>query len=161
MIRWKKLFGNQYLGFWVVGLLLFAAQELPYMIMPLLDLTENPLMNMPESSIPMDIAEKVLGSLCIVFMILLVQGEAETFSAKPGRERCLFGAVVAVLLCNYFGWLLYFTGHQSLQVILFYLVILPPVYYVLIGLWRKHGILTVTGSIFLVVHVVHVFNNLS
>ena len=35
MVRWIKLFGNQYLGFWVLGLVLFALQEIPYMLMPL------------------------------------------------------------------------------------------------------------------------------
>ena len=32
MVRWIKLFGNQYLGFWILGLVLFALQEIPYMI---------------------------------------------------------------------------------------------------------------------------------
>ena len=31
MVRWFKLLGNQYLGFWILGLVLFAIQEIPYM----------------------------------------------------------------------------------------------------------------------------------
>ena len=69
MVRWVKLFGNQYLGFWVLGLVLFALQELPYMLMPLCHLETNPIMNMTETSVILDICEKVLGSLCIALMV--------------------------------------------------------------------------------------------
>ena len=50
MFRFIKIFGNQYLGFWIFGLMLFAIQEIPYMVMPLLKLQSNPIMNMKESS---------------------------------------------------------------------------------------------------------------
>ena len=33
MVCWVKLFGKQYLGFWVLGLVLFAFQEIPHMLM--------------------------------------------------------------------------------------------------------------------------------
>ena len=33
MVRWIKLYGQQYFGFWVPGLVLFAFQEIPYMLM--------------------------------------------------------------------------------------------------------------------------------
>ena len=62
MVKWIKLFSNQYLGFWLLGLVLFAIQEIPYMVMPLLKLKTNPIMNMTETSPYLDILEKVLGS---------------------------------------------------------------------------------------------------
>ena len=65
MVRWCKLFGNQYLGFWLLGLILFAIQEIPYMLMSLFHLETNPIMNMTETSSMLDVCEKVLGSLCI------------------------------------------------------------------------------------------------
>ena len=34
MVRWFELFGDQYFGFWVPGVVLFAIQEIPYMVMP-------------------------------------------------------------------------------------------------------------------------------
>ena len=49
MVRWFKLMGDQYLGFWVLGLVLFAFQEIPYMLMPLFHLETNPIMNMTET----------------------------------------------------------------------------------------------------------------
>ncbi len=30
MVRWFKLMGDQYFGFWALGLVLFAFQEIPY-----------------------------------------------------------------------------------------------------------------------------------
>ena len=50
MVRWIRLFRDQYFGFWVLGLVLFALQEIPYMVMPLFHLETNPIMNMTETS---------------------------------------------------------------------------------------------------------------
>lgn len=72
MVKWIKLFGNQYLGFWVFGLVLFAIQEIPYMIMPLLKLESNPIMNMQESSLVLNTCEKILGSICIALMTFIL-----------------------------------------------------------------------------------------
>lgn len=87
MVRWIKLFRDQYLGFWALGLLLFALQEIPYMVMPTLHLETNPIMNMMETSAALDICEKVLGSLCIALMVCVVHRDAMLFSIAPGRER--------------------------------------------------------------------------
>ena len=73
MFRAIRLFKDQYLGFWILGLLLFAVQELPYMIMPFLKLQENPIMNLKNSYTALDIAEKILGSGCVAMMMFLVQ----------------------------------------------------------------------------------------
>ena len=88
MVRWVKLFGNQYLGFWGLGLVLFALQELPYMLMPLFHLETNPIMKMTEASVILDICEKVLGSLCIALMVFIVHRDAKLFSVSDGRENC-------------------------------------------------------------------------
>lgn len=160
MFKWIKLFDNQYLGFWVLGLLLFIIQEIPYMIMPLIKLENNPIMNMNESSVILNACEKILGSLCIALMIFVVCDEKKIFSVGEPRELLFFNISVGVLLLNFLGWFLYFTGHQSILVMMIFIVVLPPLYYVFIGLWRNNIILTVTGCIFLVVHFTHVLCNL-
>ena len=160
MVKWIKLFDNQYLGFWVLGLVLFVVQEIPYMIMPLLKLENNPIMNMQESSVMLNACEKILGSLCIALMTFVVCDEKKIFSIGETREMLFFSISVGVLLLNFFGWFLYFTGHQSIFVMMFFIVVLPPLYYVFIGLWRNNIVLTVTGCIFLVVHFIHVLGNL-
>ena len=160
MVKWIKLFGNQYLGFWVFGLVLFAIQEIPYMIMPLLKLESNPIMNMQESSVVLNTCEKILGSLCIALMTFVVCDEKKLFSIRDTHELLFFGIFMGILLLNFFGWFLYFTGHQSTFVMMFFIVMMPPLYYVFIGLWRSHVLLTITGCIFLIVHFTHVLGNL-
>lgn len=160
MFKFFKIFGNQYLGFWVLGLALFVVQEIPYMIMPLFKLETNPIMNMRESSVVLDAAEKILGSLCIALMIFIVHKDSKLFSIADGREKLFFILTASVLLLNFIGWAFYFGGHQSVFVMMFFIVVMPPLYYVFIGLWRNNIILTVTGGVFLIVHFVHVLGNL-
>lgn len=160
MVRWVKILGNQYLGFWVLGLVLFALQEIPYMLMPLFHLETNPIMNMTETSAVLDVCEKILGSLCIALMVFIVHKDATLFSIANGREKLFFTLAMVILLTNFFGWGLYFTGHQSILVMMLFIVLLPPLYYVTIGLWRQNVPLTATGTIFLVVHFTHVLGNL-
>ncbi|MBR1764817.1 MAG: hypothetical protein IJ746_05435 [Ruminococcus sp.] len=160
MFRFFKLFGSQYLGFWILGVVFFIIQETPYMVMPLFKLGSDPLMHMEERSRLLDVLEKIMGSSCIALMALLVREDAMLFSLGTGQERLFFGLAAAVLLLNFFGWGLYFAGHQSLFVIMTFLVVMPPLYYVFIGLWRQNYILAVCGAAFLAVHFIHVYGNL-
>ena len=160
MFKWMKLFDNQYLGFWILGFVLFAIQEIPYMIMPLLKLKSNPIMDMQESSVILNTCEKVLGSLCIAFMMFIVCDEKTIVSINGTWELRFFCIAIGVLLLNFFGWFLYFTGHQSIFVMMFFIVMMPPLFYVFIGLWRSNILLTITGCIFLGVHFTHVLGNL-
>ena len=160
MVRWVKLFGNQYLGFWVLGIVLFAVQEIPYMVMPLFNLKTNPIMNMTETSMTLDVCEKILGSLCIALMVFIVHKDAKLFSIAEGRERTFFILAVILLMANFAGWVLYFTGHQSILIMMLFIVALPPLYYVAVGLWRQNLPLAVTGAVFLTVHFIHVWGNL-
>ena len=130
------------------------------MIMPLFKLETNPIMNMKESSMILEMAEKILGSLCIALMIFIVHKNSKLFSVMDGKEKLFFILTAAVLLLNFIGWAFYFAGHQSVFVMMFFIVMMPPLYYVFIGLWRNNIPLTITGGIFLIVHFVHVLGNL-
>lgn len=160
MFKFVKLFGNQYLGFWVFGLLLFAAQEIPYMVMPLFKLQTNLIMSMTESSRILDMFEKILGSLCIAFMIFIVNKNSNLFLPAEDREKIFFMLSVTVLLLNFIGWGIYFSGRQSVFVMMFFIVLMPPLYYFFIGLWRENILLTVTAVPFLIIHFIHVLGNL-
>ena len=160
MVRWFKLFGEQYFGFWILGLVLFAIQEIPYMVMPLFRLETNPIMNMVETSAALDVCEKVLGSLCIALMLFVVHKDAVLFSISEEREKLYFTLALIALLTNFFGWGLYFSGHQSVFVMMLFIVVMPPLYYAAVGLWRRNVPLAVTGCVFLVVHFMHVYGNL-
>ncbi|MEE3405840.1 MAG: hypothetical protein VZR73_17320 [Acutalibacteraceae bacterium] len=160
MAKWIRLAGNQYLGFWLLGLVLFAVQEIPYMLMPLFRLETNPIMNMTETSEALDICEKVLGVLCIILMIFVVHNDAKLFSVSDDREKVCFTFALILLLANFAGWALYFTGHQSVFVMMLFIVALPPLYYTAIGLWRHNWPLAVAGMVFFAVHFSHVLGNL-
>ena len=160
MVRWIKLFRDQYLGFWVPGLVLFALQEIPYILMPLFHLETNPIMDMTETSAVLDVCEKILGSLCIAIMVFIVHKDAALFSIADGREKLFFTLAMVILLINFFGWGLYFAGLQSVFVMMFFIVLLPPLYYAAIGLWRRNVPLTAAGAVFLVVHFIHVLGGL-
>lgn len=90
MVKFFKLFGDQYLGSRVLGLALFAIQEIPYMAMPLFKLDTNPILNMKESSELLEISEKILGSACIAFMIFIVHKESGLFLIADGKEKLFF-----------------------------------------------------------------------
>ena len=130
MVRWFKLFGDQYLGFWLPGLVLFLLQEVPYMVMPLFRPETNPIMQMTETSMTLDLCEKILGSMCIALMVFVVHKDAVLFSAAGGRERLFFLLTVILLLTNYFGWALYYAGHQSVLIMMLFIVAIPPLFYV-------------------------------
>lgn len=130
------------------------------MIMPLFKLETNPIMNMKESSMILETAEKILGSLCIAFMMFIVNKNTELFSVANSKEKLFFILTVLVLLLNFIGWAFYFGGHQSFFVMMLFIVLMPPLYYIFIGLWRSNLVLTVTGGLFLIVHFIHVWGNL-
>lgn len=92
------------------------------MLMPLFRLETNPIMNMTERSVVLDVCEKIFGSLCIALMTFIVRKDATLFSI--------------------------------------FIVVLPPLYYVAIGLLRQNVPLTITGAVFLIVHFTHVLGNL-
>ena len=160
MVRWFKLFGDQYFGFWILGLVLFAIQEIPYMVMPLFRLETNPIMNMVETSATLDVCEKILGALCIALMIFVVHKDAVLFSISEEREKLYFTLALIALLANFFGWGLYFAGHQSVFVMMLFIVVMPPLYYVAVGLWRRNVPLAFVGVLFLAVHFMNVYGSL-
>ena len=160
MVRWIKILGNQYFGFWALGVALFALQEVPYMLMPFFHPQTNPIMEMTEASAVLDVCEKVLGSLCIALMVFIVHKDATLFSIADGREKLFFILAMFILFANFFGWGLYFSGRQSVLVMMLFIVVLPALYYVAIGLWRQNTPLTVAGTVFLAVHFAHVYGNL-
>lgn len=160
MFKFFKLFGEQYFGFWIGGLLLFAVQEIPYMIMPLIKPDPNPIMNIKEHYQPLAVAEAVLGTACIVLMCSVVREGETIFSVGEGAKRVFFFLACAVLLANFIGWAVYYAGTRTDFVMLTFIVAMPPLYYLFTGLWRGNTPLTVTAAVFLCVHFSHVFLNL-
>lgn len=160
MFKWFKIIKNQYLGLWLIGLLLFAIQEIPYMIMPLIPLENNPVMQMPTNSIFLDICEKLLGILCVAVMVLIVHKDNKLFSIKTKNDIAFFSAAAGTIFLNFIGWAIYFCGFQSEAIIIVFIFALPPLYYLFIGLWRKNYFLVTVANLFFIIHLSNAFVNL-
>ena len=160
MVKWFRVTQQQYIGFFAIGLVLILIQELPYIIMTLIPPSSNPLMEMQDKSALLNAIEKVLGVSCIITMLFLVRGDAKWFSLTTRREAAFFAVAVAALIGYFVGWVFYWSGYQSLPLILCSLVALPPIYYAFIGLWRRNYVLAVLGGLFLSAHLMNVWNNL-
>lgn len=130
------------------------------MIMPLIPLETNPVMNMPANSLFLDICEKILGVLCVVTMILIVNKENKLFSVESEYEKVFFGATVTAIALNFVGWVLYYCGLQSVAIMIVFIFALPPLYYLFIGLWRKNYFLVAVSGLFFAVHLSNAFVNL-
>ena len=161
MVKWVKLSKNYYIGFFALGLALFVLQELPYIIMPLIPLLSNPLMEMQDKSLILNAIEKILGVSCIVVMLFLVRSDAKWFSLDTAMEKRFFCIAVLAIILYFTGWIFYFSGFQSLSLIMLLLVAMPPIYYAFIGLWRKNYVLAVLSGMFLLAHLANVWNNLA
>ena len=121
-----------------MGLLLFAIQEIPYIIMPLIPLEANPIMEMPTNSVFLDVCEKIFGVLCVAVTVLIVNKQNKLFSVSSISEIAFFSVTVGVIMLNFIGWILYFCGLQSVAIMIVFLFALPPLYYLFIGLWRRN-----------------------
>lgn len=160
MVKWFRIAGRQYIGFFSLGLILFVLQELPYIVMPLIHLEANPIMEMQDRSAILNTIEKVFGVSCIIVMMFLVRDNANWFSLGTQKEIIFFSVAVVAIAGYFTGWIFYFNGYQSVALMICTLVALPPVYYTFIGLWRGNYVLAVLGGLFLISHISNVWNNL-
>lgn len=160
MFKWFKIVKSQYFGFWGIGILLFVIQEIPYMIMPLLHLENNPIMEMPTRVLFLDVLEKILGILSVAVMILVVHKDNNLFSINTKKEMSFFVAAISIIILNFIGWIIYFCGLQGIAVMIIFIFALPPIYYLFIGLWRKNYLLVVVSGLFFIVHLSNAFINL-
>ena len=161
MVKWIRITKNWYFGFFALGLAFFVLQELPYVVMPLISLSTNPLMEMQDRSLLLNAVEKIMGVSCIVIMMFLVRDDAKWFPLDTAMEKRFFGIAMLAIAAYFTGWIFYFNGFQSLSLMLCLLVAMPPIYYAFIGLWRKNYILAVLGGMFLLAHLANVWNNLA
>ena len=130
------------------------------MIMPIIPLETNPIMEMPTNSVFLDVCEKIFGVLSIAVMVLVVNKDNKFFSVKTKNEIAFFSVAVGLIVINFIGWILYFCGFQSVAVMITFIFLLPPLYYLFIGLWRKNYFLVAVAGIFFIVHLSNAFVNL-
>ncbi len=74
------------------------------MVMLLFKLQTNPIMNMTELLRILDIFEKVLGLICIDFMILIVNKNSNLFLPAEDREKIFFAMPVCCFVVLFMLW---------------------------------------------------------
>jgi hypothetical protein len=159
MIKWINIHKNIWFGLFFLGIILFFIQEIPYMIMPFIELANNPLMEMVNTYPILDTFEKIIGISTIIAMIFIVNSDTKGFSLDSVKEKVFFFMSIILLLGYYIGWIFYFNMHQSLALVVIILAGFVPLYYSFIGLWRKNYILVFLGILFLFVHVANVWTS--
>lgn len=159
MIKWIKIYKNMWFGLFALGFVFFFMQEIPYIIMPFVNIANNPLMDMVNTYPVLEKLEKIAGISTIISMLFIINDNTKWFSISSIQEKIFFGISMVLLSGYYLGWIFYFNGYQGLLLVLTMLVALPPLYYAFIGLWRKNYIMFVLGILFLFVHIANVWTS--
>ncbi len=159
MIKIAHLYKNYYLGISFIGIIAFVIQEIPYMIMPLVKPESNPIMNMQDESKLLQIIQGVLGTLSMVLLMLIVRDDVSFFSIETSRDKVFFVSTLVMILFNFIGWTLYYTGHQISWVIVISQFAVVPLYYLFFGLWKYNYPLVMTAAMFFAIHTINGYMN--
>lgn len=159
MIKLLHLFKNYYLGISFVGIIAFAIQEIPYMIMPIIKLKSNPIMNM-QNEIPwIEKTQGIFGVLSMIFCMLIVNDNDKFFSIATYKEKGFFAITVLMILINFIGWFFYYLGFQYNWLIVISQFAVVPLYYLFFGLWKSNYLLVSTASVFFMIHTINGYLN--
>lgn len=90
MLKFVHLFKNYYLGISFIGIIAFVIQEIPYIIMPLVKPSSNPIMNMQNEIKWIETVQSVFGILSMILLMLLVRDDVKFFSIETTRESILY-----------------------------------------------------------------------
>lgn len=149
------IFKDYYLGISFMGIIAFVIQEIPYLIMPIINPKSNPIMNMQNEIQWLDRIQGVFGVLSMVLLILIVKKEESFFHIGTGKEKIFFFLTVGMILINFIGWTLYYLGCQYSLLIVVSQFAVVPLYYLFFGLWKSNYLLVGSASIFFVIHTVN------
>lgn len=155
MFKGKHLFNDYYLDIFLLCIVAILIQKLPYIIVPFIELNSNPIIERKESSVVLNIFEKIFGILSIAFLVLFVKENDKWFSRNDLSEKIFFFVAAALIAANLIAWVFYFNGFQSIPLMIVCLFAAVPLYYLFIGLWRKNYLLVISSVIFFVIHTLH------
>ena len=155
MLKFLHLFKHYFLGISFVGILAFAIQEIPYMIMPLIKPESNPIMNMENEFKWIGTVQGIFGVLSMVILMLIVRDDVKAFSIANSKERVFFIITLLMIIINFVGWALYYTGHQYGWLIVLSQFAVVPLYYLFYGLWKSNYLLVVVTVPFFLIHTIN------
>ena len=159
MLKFIHLFKNYSFGISFVGIAAFVLQEIPYIIMPLVKPSQNPIMNMQNESKWIEILQGIFGMLSMIMLILIVRDDVKLFPVETSGEKIFLSLTVLMILINFSGWTLYYLGHQYGWLIVISQFASVPMYYLFFGLWQSNFLLVGTAIPFFVIHTINGVNN--
>lgn len=80
VLKFVHLFKHYYIGISFIGIAAFVIQEIPYIIMPLINPESNPIMNMQNEIKWIETAQGIFGMLSMFLLMLIVRDDV---SAVP------------------------------------------------------------------------------
>ena len=160
MLKFIRLFKHYFLGISFIGIAAFVIQEIPYIIMPLIDPSPNPIMNMPEGIKWLEIAQSIFGVLSMILLMLIVRDDVKAFSISGPKEKLFFSLTAGMILVNFTGWAFYYAGYQYGWLMVLTQFAAVPLYDLFYGLWKKNYMLAAAALPFLVIHTVNGYINL-
>lgn len=152
MIRLFRLYGHYCFGLSLAGFIAFVIQELPYIVMPLIDPASNPIMNMQGGLPWLERAEGIAGMLTMVLTMLVFRDDKPFFSLATEGEKACFAAMALAIAVNFAGWACYYLGYQAGWLMVLTQFAMVPLYYLFFGLWKGNLPLAVSAAVFFVIH---------
>lgn len=144
---------NYTLGFSFAGLGLYGLQLLPNIIWMLAPPIDN-VLSKNSSAIPvLNVIEALFGILTVAVLVL-VRNKAD---GRNGRIYIMFAALF--LAGYYIAWILYYQGVVSPWLLIAGIAAMPPLYFLLAGLWMKNYIVVIPCVIFGVTHIIITCSN--
>ena len=106
MLKFIHLFKNFYLGISFVGIAAFVIQEIPYIVMPLIKPTSNPIMNMTNEIQWIETVQGIFGMLSMILLMMIVRDDIKLIPRETTKEKTFFFLMVLMILINFTGWIL-------------------------------------------------------
>ena len=159
MIKIAHLCKNYYLGISFIGIIAFAIQEIPYIIMPLVKPEPNPIMNMQNELKWLQTIQGVFGVLSMVLLMLIVRDDVGFFPLEKTRDKVFFILTLVMILFNFIGWAFYYSGHQYGWLIVISQFAVVPLYYLCFGMWKYNYPLVLTAALFFAIHTINGYMN--
>lgn len=159
MIKFVRLFGNYYLGISFAGIIAFLIQEIPYMIMPLINPASNPIMNMQNEIQWIEKIQGIVGMLSMILVMLVVRSDNQFFSIATTKEKVCFAITILMIIINFVGWAFYYLGYQYSWLIVISQFAIVPLYYLFFGLWKSNYLLVGTATVFFIIHTINGYLN--
>ena len=159
MLKFMHLFKNYYLGISFIGIAAFVIQEIPYIIMPLIRPSSNPIMNEQNESKWIEILQGIFGMLSMIMLMLIVRDDVKLLPIETTGETIFLCLTVLMILINFTGWTVYYMGHQYGWLIILSQFAAVPLYYLFFGLWKSNYLLVGTAIPFFVIHTINGVNN--